>query len=210
MKQYLRESYGRRFEEELLQEIEEVGVYKEYAAGSKIMDIGDYVRGIPLLLSGALRILREDEQGDELLLYYLEPGTTCSMTLICCLGDARSEIRAIAETDTRLIMIPVRKMEEWTARYRTWRNFVFESYHNRLNELFNTVDSIAFMKLDERLEQYLKEKSRVTGEEGIRKTHQEIAYELHTSRVVISRLLKKLEQLGKIKLHRSHIEIIDL
>ncbi len=210
MIQEIKERYGRQFEEALIQEIVQVGTYKEVPAGFKLMEIGDYVRSIPLLIDGAIKILREDHDGDELLLYYLEPGDTCSMTLTCCMGDARSEIRAIAETDAKLIMIPVRKMEEWTAKYRSWRNFVFESYHNRLNELFTTLDSIAFLNMDERLANYLKEKARVTGGRTLHGTHQEIAYELHTSRVVVSRLLKKLEQLGKIELHRNYIELLDL
>ncbi len=206
----LKERYGRQFEDALIQEIVQVGTYKEVPAGFKLMEIGDYVRSIPLLIEGAIKILREDQDGDELLLYYLEPGDTCSMTLTCCMGDARSEIRAIAETDAKLIMIPVRKMEEWTAKYRTWRNFVFESYHHRLNEMFTTLDTIAFLNMDERLVQYLREKARVTGGRSLNNTHQEIAYELHTSRVVVSRLLKKLEQMGKIELHRNHIELLDL
>lgn len=210
MIQELKERYGRRFEEALINEIVQVGTYREVPAGFRLMDIGEYVRSIPLLISGAIKILREDQEGDELLLYYLEPGDTCSMTLTCCMGDSRSEIRAIAETDARLIMIPVRKMDEWTAKYRSWRNFVFESYHNRLNELFMTVDSIAFMNMDERLVHYLREKARVTGSQSLNNTHQEIAYDLHTSRVVVSRLLKKLENLGKISLHRNHIEVLKL
>jgi CRP/FNR family transcriptional regulator len=126
------------------------------------------------------------------------------------MGDARSEIRAVAETNARLIMVPVQKMDEWTAKYRTWRNFVFKSYQNRLNELFLALDGIAFRNMDERLVQYLKEKARVTGDMTLHNTHQEIAYDLHTSRVVVSRLLKKLEEMGRIALHRNYIEILDL
>jgi CRP/FNR family transcriptional regulator len=140
----------------------------------------------------------------------LEKGDTCSMTMTCCLGDTKSEIRAIAETDAKLIMIPIRKMEEWMAKYKSWRSFVMESYHGRLNELLSTLDHIAFDKMDERLVAYLKEKSRINKDDTIYNTHQEIAYELHTSRVVVSRLLKKLEQMGKIELHRNHIKILNL
>ena len=104
-------------------------------------------------------------------------------------------------------MIPIRKMEEWTGTYKSWRNFVFDSYHNRLNELLHTVDSIAFMNMDQRLMDYLIKKAEIAGNNTINSTHQEIAYDLHSSRVVISRLLKKLEKLGKIKMHRSHIEL---
>ncbi len=210
MIQELREGYGHVFEEALINEIAQVGTFKEIPEGFKLMDIGDNVKGMPLLIVGAIKVLREDNDGNELLLYYLEKGDTCSMTMTCCMGDAQSEIRAIAETDTKLIMVPVHKMEEWTAKYKSWRNFVFQSYHDRLNELLNTLDSIAFDKMDMRLVDYLKEKARITNGENIRSTHQEIAYDLNSSRVVISRLLKKLEQMGKIELNRNHIKILEL
>ena len=210
MIQDLKEQYGKIFEEDLINEIVQVGTFKEVSEGYKLIEIGEYLRGMPLLISGVIKILREDEDGDELLLYYLEKGDTCSMTMACCMGDTKSEIRAIAETDAKLIMVPIKKMEEWTTKYKSWRNFVFNSYHERLNELLSTLDSIAFQKMDERLIGYLKEKARVNQDDIINNTHQEIAYDLHSSRVVISRLLKKLEQMGKIKLHRNYIKILDL
>ncbi|TCI95097.1 Crp/Fnr family transcriptional regulator [Tenacibaculum sp. M341] len=210
MIQDLKDNYGHIFEKELLNEINQVGIYKDVPEGFKMIEIGDYLRSIPLLISGAIKILREDNDGDELLLYFLEKGDTCAMSLSCCIGHTKSEIRAIAETKATLIMIPIQKMEEWSGKYKSWRSFVFESYQNRLNEMFSTIDSIAFLKMDERLLNYLKEKSRISKQQIIYNTHQEIAYELHTSRVVISRLLKKLESLGKIELHRSHILIKNL
>lgn len=210
MIQELKISYGHFFEDALINEILQVGTYKEVPAGFKLMEVGSYIKGMPLLVSGAIKILRDDKNGDELLLYYLEKGDTCSMTMTCCLGHTKSEIRAIAETDTKLIMVPIEKMELWTSKYKSWRNFVFESYHNRLNEMLLTIDSIAFDNMDERLLNYLKEKSRVNNNNTIRNTHKEIAYELHSSRVVISRLLKKLENLGSIELHRNYIKIIQL
>lgn len=206
----LKKSYGHLFEDALLNEIVQVGTFKEIPEGFKMMEIGEYVKSMPLLISGVIKVLREDNEGDELLLYYLEKGETCSMTMTCCLGQKQSEIRAIAETDTKLIMVPVGKMEEWTAKYKSWRNFVFESYHNRINELLMTLDSIAFYQMDERLTQYLLEKVRVNENDIINSTHQEIAYDLYTSRVVISRLLKKMEQLGKIELGRNYLKIIKL
>ena len=163
---------------------------------------------MPLLLSGAIKILRNDNDGDELLLYFLERGDTCAMTLTCCLGHKKSEIKAVAEVDTDLIMVPIEKMEVWTAKYKSWRQFVFESYHSRLMELLETIDNIAFLKMDERLLKYLKEKAIVNKSTTIKNTHQEIAFELHTSRVVISRLLKKLENQNKIQLQRNQIELL--
>ncbi len=206
----LRENYGDLFEEGLLQEISQVGIFKDVAEGYKLIEIGDYVRSVPLLISGAIKVLREDNDGDELLLYFLERGDTCAMTMTCCMGQTKSEIRAVAELDTELIMIPVQKMEEWTGKYKSWRNFVFESYHNRFNELLEIIDSIAFLNMDERLLKYLRDKVNVTKSTTVHSTHQEIAYELHTSRVVISRLLKRFELLGKIELHRNNIKIISL
>lgn len=210
MKEELLKTFGAQFEPSLLEEIASTGKLVEVPAGETIMDIGGYVRQMPLLVSGAIKVMREDEEGDELLLYYLERGETCSVTMACCLGQSKSEIRAITETDTSIIMIPVRKIEEWMAKYKGWRSYIFESYHNRLNELMQTVDSIAFKNLDQRLMEYLKKKSEFTQDQIIQSTHQEIAFDLHTSRVVISRLLKRLEKLKKLKLHRNSIEILDL
>ena len=210
MIQELKDNYGHLFEDDLLNEIAQVGTFKEIPAGFTMMEIGDYVRGMPLLVSGAIKVMREDKEGDELLLYYLESGETCSMTMNCCMGQTKSEIKAVAEKDTKLIMIPVQKMEEWTANYKSWRNFVFQSYHTRLNEVLQILDSVAFEKMDQRLLSYLREKVRINKSDTVQNTHQEIAYDLHSSRVVISRLLKKLEQMGRVKLHRNHIKIINL
>ncbi len=210
MLSYLKENFDPLFENSLLEEINEVGSLREVKEGEKLIEIGDYVRSMPLLISGAIKILREDNEGDELLLYFLERGDTCAMTLTCCLGQTKSEIRAIAEIDTTLIMVPVEKMEEWTGKYKTWRNFVFQSYHERLTEMLETIDSIAFLKMDERLVKYLQNKQNLTNDSMIKSTHQDIAYDLNTSRVVISRLLKKMEQLGKIELGRNYLKIINL
>ncbi len=210
MKEHLISNYGQFFENALLEEINAVAQYKTIPEGTVLINIGDYIKWMPLLLEGVIKILREDEEGDELLLYYLEKGDTCSMTMTCCLGHTRSEIKAVTETETALIMIPVQKMEEWTSKYKSWRDFVFESYHKRLNEMLTTIDSIAFDALDKRLINYLKEKQRINKTSIIKNTHQEIAYDLHTSRVVISRLLKKLEKLGQIELNRNYIKILEL
>ena len=206
----LKQHYGYLFEDELLQEINNVGTYRDIPEGLKLIEIGDYIKSMPLLISGAIKILREDKEGDELILYFIEQGDTCAMTLSCCLGDSKSEIRAIAETDARLIMVPVQKMEEWLGKYKSWRNFVLQSYQNRLTELLEAIDTIAFLKMDERLFKYLKDKAMVNHNDVIHVTHQEIASDLHTSRVVISRLLKALEINGRIELHRNNIKVLDL
>jgi len=192
MIQALKQYYGHLFEEALLEDINRSATIKEIPEGYKLIEVGQYVKSMPLLMDGAIKILRDDQDGDELLLYFLEKGDTCAMTLSCCMGETKSEVRAIAEIDTKLIMIPIEKMETWTTQYKSWRDFVFESYHNRLKELLETIDSIAFLKMDERLLKYLKDKAKVNNAQIIYHTHQEIAYELHTSRVVVlNQLLSK-------------------
>lgn len=196
------------FEPELLQEINENGIYKEFVDGDIIVDIGSYVKFMPLLISGIIKILREDENGNELLLYFLEKGDTCAMTLTCCLGNAKSEIRAIAETNVSLVMIPVQKMDEWMVKYKTWREFVLQSYQSRFIEVLDTVDSIAFLNMDERLIKYLANKVKIAKSNFIETTHQQIADDLNTSRVVISRLLKMLEKKGFVELSRNNIKYL--
>ncbi len=208
MKDLLHQIYGSILEEALLNEIEQVALIKEFKEGDVIIDFGDYIKKMPLLLSGAIKILREDFDEGELLLYFIEKGDTCSMSMACCIGDTKSEIRAVAETDGQVIMIPVMYMELWLGKYKSWRNYVFASYNNRLKEMLSAIDNLAFMNMDKRLLNYLLEKSKVNSTKEINTTHQEIAYDLNTSRVVISRLLKALEKEGRIKLHRAYIEIL--
>lgn len=205
----LQRNYGYLFEEALLREISEIGTYKEVPEGYIVIDIGDYIKSMPLILSGAIKVMREDEKGDDLILYFVEQGDTCAMTITCCMGETKSEIRAVAETDTRIIMIPIQKMQEWMHKYKSWQSFILQSYHERMKELLEAVDTIAFLKMDERLYKYLRDKAMVNRDDLIKTTHQEIAQDMHTSRVVVSRLLKKLETENKIKLHRNSIKIID-
>ena len=208
MEKLLIDLYGGQFERELLAEIAAVGIYKDIPADTILMDFGQYVKSMPLLLQGAIKIMREDQQGDELLLYFLEKGDTCAMTLSCCMGATKSEIRAVTETDTQLILIPVQHMESWLGKYKSWRGFVMDSYHDRMMEMLDAIDSIAFMNLEDRVMNLLQEKAQIVQNNEVYNTHKELAQELHTSRVVISRILKKLENEGRISLHRSHITLI--
>jgi CRP/FNR family transcriptional regulator len=208
MKQLLQQTYGHIFEEALLDEIVATSTLREFKEGDVLMDFGDYIQKMPLLLSGAIKIFREDFDEGELLLYFLEKGDTCAMTMACCLGETKSEIKAVAENSGMVVMIPVQKMEEWMGKYKSWRNYVFTSYNNRLKEMLSAIDNLAFMNMNERLLNYLFEKAKVNNSREVMNTHQEIAYDLHTSRVVISRLLKALENEGRIKLHRAYIELL--
>ncbi|WP_439127804.1 Crp/Fnr family transcriptional regulator [Polaribacter sp.] len=203
-------NFGYLFEKELLEDISKIGITKNFKADSTIIELGDYIKSMPLLISGAIKILREDEKGEELVLYYLEKGDTCAMTLSCCMGQTKSKIRAVAETDVSLILLPKEKMAEWLTSYKTWQSFILQSYHNRVEELLQAVDTIAFFKMDERLFKYLKDKAMVTHNDVLQVTHKQISEDLHTSRVVISRLLKKLENEQKIQLFRNSIKILEL
>jgi CRP/FNR family transcriptional regulator len=209
MKDLLKQTYGFIFEEQLIEEIAEVSLLRDFKEGDVLIDFGDSIRKMPLLIKGAIKISREDFDEGELLLYFIEKGDTCAMTMACCLGETKSEIRAVAETHGTVVMIPITKMEEWLGKYKSWRNFVFNSYNSRLKEMLSAIDNLAFMNMDERLLNYLYDKAKINNSNHILNTHQEIAYDLHTSRVVISRLLKALENKGKISLHRAFIEIVN-
>lgn len=204
---HLKDLYGYLFEDELIEEIHEVGRLQKVMQGNFLIDIGDDITFMPLILKGAIKIMSEDDHGDDLLLYFIEKGDTCAMTLSCCVKQGKSNIRAVAESDVELLMIPVDKMEDWMGKYRSWRAFILDSYHNRMQELLETIDTLAFMNMDERLLKYLQDKAMVNHDDVIHATHQEIASDLHTSRVVISRLLKKMEREGKIDLQRSQIKV---
>ena len=204
----LKNLFGEIFEEALLEEITRVGTLREVPADFELMDIGEPIKGVPLMLSGAIKISREDINGDELLLYYLEEGDSCTMTMAWEMGQQKSQIRAVTELPSQLIMVPLSAVEDWSSRFPSWRKFIFQSYHKRMEELLATVDSIAFDQLEKRLWAYLVEKKRVTKVSTLSITHQTIAQEMHSSRVVISRLLKRLEEDQKIRLHRNAIELI--
>ncbi len=209
MKELLKQTYGYIFEDKLIDEIAQVSVMRQFKADDVLIDFGDRIQKMPLLLEGAIKILREDFDEGELLLYFIEKGDTCAMTMACCMGTAKSEIKAVAETSGQVIMIPVENMEEWLGKYKSWRHYVFNSYNNRLKEMLSAIDNLAFMNMDERLLNYLLEKAKINNSRQIHNTHQEIAYDLHTSRVVISRLLKALENEGVIRLHRAYIELLN-
>lgn len=203
-------NYGHLFEEDLLKEILQIGEYKKVKEGTELIDVGSEIKFMPLIINGAIKILREDENGDELVLYYIEQGDTCAMTITCCLGQTKSKIRAVAEVETALIMIPVQKISEWMNSYKSWQNFILQSYHERMQELLEAIDTIAFLNMDERLLKYLKNKAMVNRDHVIQITHKEIASDLYTSRVVISRLLKALEIKGEIQLNRNQITVLNL
>ncbi len=208
MLELLRRHYPQLAERGLQEEIVLVGKLLFFKAGETILDFGSYVRLVPLVVEGSIKVVREGEEGREIFLYYLQPGQSCTMSFTCCMMNKKSEIRTVAEEDTLLIGIPIKYMDEWMTRYQSWKNFVMLSYDNRMLELVKTIESIAFQKLDERLLQYLQKKAAVTGNKIIQATHQDIAFDLNASREAISRLLKQLENQGQLRLGRNKVELL--
>lgn len=209
-KQQIIEQIGFFFEEALLKDILEVGQVRNFDANEIIIDVNQDIQFMPFILEGSLKVSREAEDGQELLLYYIESGETCAFTLQCCVRESRSEIRATTLEPTTILSIPISKLHEWLKTYDSWRKFILDSYHTRMTELIETIDAIAFFKLDQRLENYLTDQAKLKGSLEIVVTHQQIAEDLHSSRVVISRLLKQMETKGLIKQHRNKIVLTSI
>jgi CRP/FNR family transcriptional regulator len=209
MEKLLRERYKYVFEEALIDEIVKEGQARKVDKEVWMIDKGDKITYMPLILEGAIKIVDEDKDDHEYLLYYLEMGDSCAMTMTCCLGGKRSEIRAITESNVLVYMIPVQRMEDWLIKYKSWRAFVFDSYDTRLKEMLGTIDSLAFLNMEQRLYKYLKDRVMVLGTPVLEITHSRIANDLNTSRVVISRLVKKLIMDNKITTNRNEVTVLE-
>ncbi|CAD0004697.1 Crp/Fnr family transcriptional regulator [Flavobacterium chungangense] len=196
------------FSNELLSAIEENASEQNFEAGAILMRTGQYIKNTVLILEGKIKIYREGEDGGEFLMYYLHPGQACAISMICTAKSEKSQIMAKVVEDVSVIMIPLPLMEKWMMEHRSWYEFVIETYRNRFEEILEIVDNIAFRSTDERLEFYLKRHSKACGCTEVKLSHQEIATELNTSREVVSRLLKKMEQRGLVKLNRNHIALL--
>lgn len=204
----LRDVFPQLVEPSLIQEIAMEGRILQFPAGEVIMDYGSYIRSLPLVVEGTIKVMREDEEdGRELFLYYLGPGQTCAASFSCCLMQKRSIIRTIAEENTKVLALPIHAADRWMSAYQSWRNMVMKTYDERMLELVRTIDTVAFKRMDERLLQYLEGRAEATGSRTISATHQEIANDLNASREAVSRLLKQLERDGLIQLHRNKIEL---
>lgn len=195
-------------EDELILEIQKVGIPKTARSGEQIITPGSTSMYMPIVLEGLLSVVRQDEDANEILLYYLEGGETCAMSLACCIEGKRNDFKVTAEDDSVLWMIPMNYMDEWIRNYRSFRKYVFSSYQTRFDELLETIDSITFLNLYERLYKYLLDKKQATKSYEINMSHEQIAQHLNTSRVVVSRLLKQLENEEKIELERNRISIL--
>ena len=210
MEQFLKDKFPDLVKDQhLFADLLGAAAVRNIAKGEVIIDYGSFIRFVPLVVQGLIKVIRENQDGREVLLYFLAGGDTCAATFSCCMVRKRSEIKAIAEEDSTIIMIPLESADEWMGTYAVWRNFIMNMYDDRLFALIDAIDKLAFAKLDEKLWDYLQDRVHITHKKEQELSHQEIAYDLNVSREAISRLLKKLEQQGKVEIHRSKIKIID-
>ena len=197
-------------EPELVDAIANVAKEVSVKEGDSIIKIGEFIKSTPLISKGLLKIVRQDDEGNEILLYYLDGGNTCVMTVTCCMKQEKSKIKAIAEIDTHLLLVPFHYMDEWMRNFRSWRNFILQTYSARFEEMLSALDSVAFESLDNRLLKYLSDREHALNTQEFHITHQQIAQELNSSREAVSRLLKKLETSGHIQLGRNKIKLINV
>lgn len=194
---------------ELLQAILDKGQIMNLPSGKVLLEPGQFVKMVPVLLTGSIKILRMDEEGKELFLYYLSEGDTCAISLTCCSASKPSEIKAVVEEEAVLVGIPIAVHEQWTNEFKQWKDFVANTYQSRFQEILVALDAVAFKRMDERLMRYIVTKMKQRKSNELQTTHQEIANELGTSREVVSRLLKQLENKKWIELGRNVIYIRD-
>jgi len=209
MKEIVRQTLLQRgLEEALIDEVISIGRLKRVTEGQLLISPDEPGKEMPVVLKGLLKVMRRESGDHEIFLYFLEGGQTCAMSISCCLEGKAMALRVIAEEDSDLWMIPTAYLDTWIVKYPSFRRFVFNSYQDRFNELIGTLDTVVFSKMDERVFRYLLDKKQATGSYVIEKTHEQIAKELNTSRVVVSRILKKLEKEDKIEQYRNRIEVL--
>lgn len=196
------------FSSELVKDVEINASIQSFETDTVIIRTGQYIKNTVLVISGKIKVYREDENGGEFFMYHLQPGQACAISMICAIKNEKSQIMAKVVEDVELIMVPLPLMDKWMMEHRSWYEFVIGSYRARFEEVLEVIDNVAFRAMDERLEFYLKRHAAVCGCNELKLSHQEIATELNTSREVISRLLKKMEQRGLVTLYRNNIELL--
>jgi CRP/FNR family transcriptional regulator len=185
-----------------------LGTIKQYKEGDVIMNENSYIRAIPIVLQGSIRVMRVDEEGKEIFLYYIKSGESCIMSFLGGIHQETSKVKAVAEEDVEILFVPIEKASLLIKENAEWLDYIFRLYHKRFEELLSVVNEVAFKKMDDRILHYLKEKQKLSGSNDIAITHQELADELGTARVVVSRLLKQLETDGFLKLGRNKISLM--
>lgn len=184
------------------------GVTKSFKEGDVILDEQMHIRAIPIVTKGSVRVIRRDEDGRELLLYYIRAGESCIMSFLGGLHNDTSKVVAIAEEDTEILFLPIDRVTSMIKENPEWLDYIFRLYHKRFEELIDVVNAVAFKKVDERLLDYLKKKSQMTNSKTLHVTHEQLANELGTARVVVSRLLKRMEEEGIVRLGRNNISLV--
>jgi CRP/FNR family transcriptional regulator len=197
-------------EESLFHEIQEKGHIVDVEAGQTLLQSGQHIRSTIILLEGLVKLFRENEDGGEFFMYHLHPGDGCALSLICDRTFRTSSVTAKAVTNSIVLVVPLEQTENWMRQYRTWYHFVVGTYRKRYEELLETIDHIAFQNMDERLEFFLRRHQKALNTPVLEITITQIAQELNSSREVISRLMKKLAEKGKVRLLKSGIEILNL
>ena len=205
LRNYINQLYP-QFEPALKEKLIANATIKTFKAGEMMMQTGQYFRFTMLIVEGRVKLYREGPDGNEFFMYYIEPGGACALSMICAAKQEASEVMAKSVDETVALLIPVQLMDELMKDYKTWYYFVIETYRNRYEELLTMIDNIAFKSMDERLEFYLNNQYKKLKNRQLQITHQQVASDLSTSREVISRLLKKMEQRGNLILHRNSIE----
>jgi CRP/FNR family transcriptional regulator len=208
LRKAIQENFPIISESELIEEIMKVAFIHEMNADEILIDINENIKNLPMLIEGSVKILREDDEGNEVFLYYVDAGNTCAATLTCCMDSKISNIRAVVEEDAVFLTIPYEYMDIWMGKYRSWREFILTTYSLRFEELLKAVDQLAFKKMDQRILNFLKEKAKLLDNTFIKISHQQIAYDLNTSREVVSRILKQMEKEGIVKISRGQIELL--
>jgi CRP/FNR family transcriptional regulator len=192
---------------ELKSKLTELGFQKTFEENEVILRESSYIKAIPIVLSGSLRVMRTEEDGREILLYYIKAGESCIMSFLGGIHDDTSKINAVAEEKTELLLIPIDKISLLVKDFPEWLDYIFKLYHKRFEELLDVVDAIAFKKLDERILDFVRNKAKLSNSNVINLTHEQIANELGSARVVVSRLLKQLESEGVVELGRNKITL---
>ncbi len=209
LREKLSDYYSDVFEEELINEIIKVGHFDKIKEGELLIDIGDDMTHIPLILDGVVKIIRQEKEGEEIVLYFLERGDTCAISFVNCINRKLSIFKGVVEKDVEAVFLPVEYIDNWLAKYKSWRHFIIDSYHFRLIEMVESIDGLAFMKMHERLLKYLTDKVKISNDVDLEITHQEIANDLNSSRVVITRIIKQLHDEGKIYSTRNKIKVLE-
>ena len=205
----LKKSLPNLTDPKLLERLLEKGQLASFEPGKTLMEPGQFVKAVPLVLDGSIKIMRMDEDGKELFLYYLEAGETCALSLTCCSASRPSEIKAVVEEKVSVLFVPVQVHEQLVDEFKQWKDFVSSTYQHRFHEMLVVLDAIAFKRMDERLMSYIVTKMKQLKTNELHTTHQEVANELGTAREVVSRLLKHLEKKKWIELGRNDIYIRD-